>query len=354
MENIYSKKEKPKLAFVDHSFHKKTHSGNFLRELFSQHFSVIDFWDTSWNDGEEISLNELNECEYVFFFQSIISFKKLRKLTSKIIWAPMYDGEKFNHLLWKNLAKLPLKIVCFSNKIYQHSNQYEIEAINVAYFFDPAKYRTNIPVKGNRFFFWYRGDLGFNEIKKIIKPEDVDSFVYKSTPDPFKKKEVISREDIENYKIKILETDFIPKEDYLKILSECNIYISPRKKEGIGMSFLEVMAMGYIIIGYDDATMNEYLIHNSNGYLFNEGSTFIDLKNIGHVRENSIDSAKKGYLKWENGKENIINFILSENKRSDKKWTLRDYYYYMLYSLTIIKSNALKNIIHFYKNYRIL
>ena len=43
---------KKKLAFVDHNYHKKTRSGDFLREIFAKDFIIDDFW---W------SLNEVND-----------------------------------------------------------------------------------------------------------------------------------------------------------------------------------------------------------------------------------------------------------------------------------------------------
>jgi len=350
MKNTYSSNKKPTLAFVDHSFHKKTHSGDFLRELFSSHFTVMDIWDNSWNKGEEIDANEINKCDYVFYFQVISPLNILIKLTPKIIYAPMYDGEKFNDLYWKNIANLPIKIVCFSNKIYEHCKKYGVDAINVQYYFDPRLYKMDIPQDKNHFFFWHRGDIDFEEIKKIIKPESIDSFIYKSTVDPFKKREEVSEEDKVEYKIKTIEADFIPKEDYLELLSRCNIYISPRKKEGIGMSFLEAMAMGHIIIGYDDATMNEYIKDNFNGYLFSEDGKSIDFADANQIRKNSIISAEKGYKRWVEDKKNIIDFISSEYKKKDKRWPLKNYFNYILYSLVVAKNNLKKKIVRLYKN----
>ena len=44
---------KKKLAFVDHNYHKKTRSGDFLREIFSKDFIIEDFW---WSLKEESKL----------------------------------------------------------------------------------------------------------------------------------------------------------------------------------------------------------------------------------------------------------------------------------------------------------
>ena len=35
---------KNKLAYVDHNYHFKTRSGDFLRDVFKSKFSIKDFW----------------------------------------------------------------------------------------------------------------------------------------------------------------------------------------------------------------------------------------------------------------------------------------------------------------------
>ena len=44
---------KKKLAFVDHNYHKKTRCADFLREIFSEHFIIDDYW---WSLSEETKL----------------------------------------------------------------------------------------------------------------------------------------------------------------------------------------------------------------------------------------------------------------------------------------------------------
>ena len=47
---------KKKLAFVDHNFHKKTRCADFLREIFSEHFIIDDYW---WSLREETKFSLL-------------------------------------------------------------------------------------------------------------------------------------------------------------------------------------------------------------------------------------------------------------------------------------------------------
>jgi len=108
--------------------------------------------------------------------------------------------------------------------------------------------------------------------------------------------------------------------------------------------------MGHIIIGYDDATMNEYIKDNFNGYLFSEDGKSIDFADANQIRKNSIISAEKGYKRWVEDKKNIIDFISSEYKKKDKRWPLKNYFNYILYSLVVAKNNLKKKIVRLYKN----
>ena len=47
----------------------------------------------------------------------------------------------------------------------------------------------------------------------------------------------------------------------MKLVKYSDVFISPRKQEGIGMSFLEAMSLGKYIIAINDSTMNEYILN---------------------------------------------------------------------------------------------
>ena len=65
---------KKKLAFVDHNYHKKTRSGDFLREIFSEYFIIDDYW---WSLSEETKLIKyLKNYENIFFFQTFFFVQK--------------------------------------------------------------------------------------------------------------------------------------------------------------------------------------------------------------------------------------------------------------------------------------
>jgi len=331
-----SENKKLTLAFVDHPFHKYSGSTYFLREILSKHFFVIDYWDDANIGGKRVPITVLNKHDYVLFFQEISPVLDLKKITTNIIWVPMYDAVIFNPLYWKTLSYLNVRTISFSEKIENMCKKYNILNIKVKYYINPQKYAYTLPKNGNHFLFWARGSITFNQLKKIISPEQVDSFTYLSKPDPGYEVDYISDIDKKDYKMRIIHSDFNKfwgKEDYFKLLTKHNIFVSPRNKEGIGMSFLEALTVGFTVLAYDDSTMNEYIKHNINGYLFNEKTKKIDFSNKKIIQKRSIITCNLGYTEWEKNIHLIIEFIL--NKPSHNKtfsWKIKKLFFIFLYS----------------------
>lgn len=57
-------------------------------------------------------------------------------------------------------------------------------------------------------------------------------------------------------------------EENLKRISASQVFIAPRRFEGIGMAFLEAMGMGCVVVAENQATANEYILHGSTGLLY--------------------------------------------------------------------------------------
>lgn len=87
------------------------------------------------------------------------------------------------------------------------------------------------------------------------------------------------------------------RETHLKRIAESQIFIAPRRFEGIGMAFLEAMAMGCVVVAENQATANEYILHGSTGLLYEgdgekvsrpSGISPAELKEIGSEARNHI------------------------------------------------------------------
>jgi hypothetical protein len=297
---------KPSLAFIDHSFHQKSKSGDFLREIFREHFNITDYWDDSWKGGSTVPPEDINKHDYAFYFQVLNPIPELKKIKVPILWAPMYDGVKFNYIYWKSISLFDIKILSFSKRISDWLYQFSIPTLPLQYYIRPLESPTT---SENRIFFWYRGDIRFNDIQRIINPDQIKELTYFENPDKDGCVQYISKEDLERFKVKLIAESFLPKDVYKKLVSGSSIFIAPRKKEGIGMSFIEALSMGKCVIGYRDATLDEYITDGIDGILFDEQTKKVDFGNIEMLRDTAYRRYNRGYEKWLSDREKIIPFM---------------------------------------------
>ena len=309
---------KKKLAFVDHNYHKKTRSGDFLREIFSEYFIIDDYW---WSLSEETKLIKyLKNYENIFFFQTLIPSYDLLKLRGRnLMWAPMYDNLPFDWKYWKKIKYTNIKLLCFSKKVKLHVDKLGCRNIGLKYFFRPQEIKFKTPQKNLNIFFWYRNDLKLNDWIGLFDLNKINKIIYLDRPDPGKKSEEFAKITLDKYKIELVKKPFLPPTQYIEYVKNCDVYISPRKQEGIGMGFLEAISMGKYIVSNDDSTMNEYITDKRIGFLINKkNDKLIDYNDIINSVNYRIQFAKNGYLQWLKQKNEIINFF-SSNLNKGKK-----------------------------------
>ena len=323
---------KKKLAFVDHNYHKNTRSGDFLREIFSEYFIIDDYW---WSLKEEKKLIDyLKIYEDIFFFQSLIPSYDLLKLKGKnLMWAPMYDNLSFDWKYWKKIKYVNIKLLCFSKKIKLHVDKLGCHNIGLKYFIRPKNIEFKIPQKTLNIFFWYRNDLKLNDWIDLFNLNMINKIIYLERPDPGRKSEHIDKTILDKYKIEIIKKSFLPKNQYIEYIKNCDVFISPRKQEGIGMGFLEAISMGKYIVANNDSTMNEYITDKKIGFFIDKkNEKKIDYNDIINNVNHRIQFAKNGYLQWFKQKNEIINFFSSKFKKEKKNLFIE-----ILFLLDIVK-----------------
>ena len=322
---------KKKLAFVDHNYHKKTRSGDFLREILSGYFIIDDYW---WSLGEETKLIKyLKNYENIFFFQTLIPLYDLLKLKGRnLMWAPMYDNLSFDWKYWKKIKYTNIKLLCFSKKIKLHADKLGCPNIGLKYFFRPKEIKFKNHQKALNIFFWYRKNLKLDDWICLFDLNKINKIIYFDSPDPGTKSETIDKIILKKYKIELIKSPFLPKNKYIEYVKNCDVFISPRKQEGIGISFLEAISMGKYIVANNDSTMNEYITDKKIGFLIKENEELIDHDDIINNLNYRIQFSKNGYLQWIKQKNEIINFFLKNLKK--KK---RNLFIEILFFLDVIK-----------------
>ena len=307
---IYKKKinrNSKKIVYIGHSYHKKTKSTTFLIEYLKEHFEVEEIMDESWLGKPFPDLSFIDDSYLaVIFFQLLPPKNIIDSIKNEnIICFPMQDhagGLDFG--FWKDYQDH--KVINFSKTLHDKLKKWGFESIYVQYF---PKTNEFIPGKSNEIFFWQRlTHINVNTIVKLFKKNKFKINIHKVV-DPGQEFIKADKKTEKEYKVTYSDW-FETKEEMLGAIKHKGIYVAPREYEGIGMSFLEAMAMGKAVVVVDNPTMNEYIIDGVNGYFFNpKKPKEIDLSNIEQVQKNSYEFMQKGFMDWEKNKQNIIDFI---------------------------------------------
>ena len=276
-----------KLLFVDHECHRKTRSAEFFLEILRKGFDVKEHYYSNHyrtESGEEALGNDI-----IVSWEFLVSRRKFFFFGKRNVFVPMYDNEWANYWQWKRIAWSGMAVVSFCQKVSDHTRRCGVKNIlDVRYFPGPAEF-PHAAGNPKRVFLWERGDIGRAVAEKLFPPSA--GYVFD-----------VKRAD-----------EFLDRDAYLHRISRCGIVIAPRRKEGIGMVFLEAMAMGKCVVACDDATMNEYITHGENGILFApDAPKPVDEAMVRHVLENIGHSAAEFRARWLMDREKINSFIANQ------------------------------------------
>jgi glycosyltransferase involved in cell wall biosynthesis len=261
-----------KIAFIDHSFHQKTRSSDFFLECLKDRYDVDVYYDTYWRDRVRLGVERLNAQKYdtVIFWQAHYDTAWLQRLECRnIVYIPMYDEVVLNTVTpfyWKQFSGV--KFVSFSKTLHAYLQSKGLDSCAIRYFPEPIRPKENADPRPLTAFFWYRVEaIGWETVKNLLGTYRFKTFYIRNHPDPNQKAMEISQEDIERYNIVFVDW-FDTHEEYLRLLRSVDVYFAPRQYEGIGLTFLEAMRYGIFVVAPDKPTMNEYIVHGKNGFLY--------------------------------------------------------------------------------------
>ena len=301
--NLKSKK----IVFVDHSYHHKTKSSSFMLDYLKEFFEVEVVLDESWQGRPAPDLSFIDE-DYlaVIFWQILPSPETVAQIKNEnILYFPMYDQSGRLELdFWSKYSSL--KIVNFSRALHQKLKSWGFQSLYVQYF---PEVKDFYPGKAEEAFFWQRlSFINFEVVKKLFGKEKIKIHLHQAV-DPNQQFLKPSQEDIEKFQITFSDW-FDTREEMLELIREKAIYVAPREYEGIGMSFLEAMAMGKLVVANNQPTMNEYIENGKTGLLFDwQNPQPLDFSQREKIQKNAYEFMKKGREKWEKEKEKIVEFI---------------------------------------------
>ncbi len=304
-----------KVAFITHSFHKKTLSANiYAEELFDQREFLVDYFyiencsfDATWIDADIVGYD-------IVIILQIISLEIIRKIKcDNIVFMPMYDFS-YSWDVFKWLECSNLKILSMTKALHDKVCGIGLNSYYAKYYPEPLEY---IPGDLKKLFLWQRiSDININTTLELLKSFPIQKIYLHKAIDPFHSYIEPSPATALKYNIVFSEW-FENRQQYLDLLKEVGIYIAPRLMEGGAAAFIDAMRMGKLVIANNSSAMNEYISHNETGILYdahNIGPLDLDSIDLLQIQKNAYESVKDGRVAWRDSIPNILNFIESKSR----------------------------------------
>ena len=309
-----------RVLFVDIDFHLKTKSADFFLDVLRTAFNVETHY---YHDLYHVNIphEKIDRADVIVIWQSTLGRKDFVVNGKPCIYVPMYDCDWGSRVQWKRIGASGTHVISFCDAITKRAKRGGVPSghlLDVRFAYDPAAF-SGFEGDPEVAAIWERGFFGLDEFKQMFPPHFFKKLIVIRRPQPGLTFKPVSQADIAAYNITLVESEFIPKNDYLQLIKEPGVFLAPRPKEGIGMSFLEALAMGKCVIAHDDASMNEYITDGENGFIRNLQAPKIapiTREEIAAVRNHVLPSAHDLYLHWLADREKIIPFLLSAAQSS--------------------------------------
>lgn len=300
-----------KILYLDLKYHLKTNSTRFLYDILKKNFLIDEQFIESNGEVCKISENYSN-CyyDYLVLFQVMPNRKSIDAFSygSGILF-PMYDGCLNKTITdWKEYKDFT--IINFSKTLHDYLLKNGFNSKYIQYY--PKIQEIRNYGSTNSIFFWQRtSQIHINQIlsmcnnlniKKVHIHKVLDPNYYYIPPN-------------KKYDYEFSYSNWFPeKSSLLEIIFDFAYYVAPRKYEGIGMSFLDAMAIGRCVIAPNYPTMNEYIENGINGILYDyENPKDIEIYDVKKLQKNAYQSINRGYKLWLKNKYKIIDWIEQSN-----------------------------------------
>ncbi len=310
-----------RVAIIAHSYQAKTKSNEWFLQLVSANARTVDLiWDEEWIGGRSVSIEAIVKADYdrVFVYQLPHIVSRLAdKIPNRLVFIPMYDAVyELDKGFWTSLKKTP--ILNLSWTLHTHVKNMGVNSLHTQYFPNPAGFKPTENFKTLRGLFWLRRkDLGWPRIKRLASGAEWSEFHIHNSPDPDLHEPMTvsastpTAEDVERFNIKF--SKWMDRDSFDKIAQHANIFFAPRRREGIGMAFLEAMARGQCVIAPDFPTHSEYITNGVSGTLYDPNRIeSLDLAAARQLGANARHTIEAGFDRWSRDKkEKLPEFLFS-------------------------------------------
>lgn len=303
-----------KILFLDHAFHKKTKSSNFLLKLIKDNFDWVDVEYIETECPSEIkALTGQRVHDLVILWQLDYLAPLFLAAGYRTVVMPMYDGSAnmpYEHWIGMSGASF----VSFSRTLHERVIAVACRSLLVKYYLPPVKEEQLPAFEDLRGILWMRrpqDGLTPRFIQSMLGGQLLSLHVHNAPDDG--EPRLLSDAQYGASAFQITESRWNRDTNaYLEALRQCNVFFAPRMSEGIGMAMLEAFSRGLLVIANDDAVHNEYVSNCVNGILFNRdvvGSVTVPPDMARDMAFSGWCGAVSGYQEWLDTRSRIAGFI---------------------------------------------
>lgn len=312
-----------RLLFIGFAYHLKTGSADFLLELLGKRYEVTTHWVDLYLDNPYQKL-----CDIAGAYDVLVCWQvrppraELDKYFTFLHAAffPMFDGCPSVKKPEKWYPYRDFQIISFSSLLCRQLQSAGFSAHYIQYFPQPVAVQ-DWGAKDSAFLWARREEINCDLVQELLGASGLKRMHVHNSPDPGFRFIPPSDPDSLEYSY---STWFDEKSDLERKMIESAFYVAPRRKEGIGMSFLEAMAAGRCVIAPDHATMNEYIVHGSTGYLYDlTRPKPLRIKDVREIQQQAHNFISEGFVRWERDKNKIFDWVSQPPVVSKKRIFLR-------------------------------
>ncbi|MHB8637146.1 MAG: glycosyltransferase [Fimbriimonadaceae bacterium] len=300
-----------KLLVIDHPFHAQTRSSDFFIDLLRSRFDVVvDYLKVHPTDTAAcVAQVRAHAPDLLFLWQVAFRARALVELGLPTTWAPMYDqSRRLWHQNYLEATQTGVSVLAFSREVGRFARYWGLPTHDVSYYPAPRS-EPSFGANSNRVLLWYRGMIQPRELWPVLKGITDLRVVIKHDVDPDGAKSARDDGELGPFIEQVVE-GFMPGDAYTELVESCGLFVAPRRKEGIGLSFLEAMARGALVVGYNAPTMSEYIRHAQTGWLFDEVRREpVPAALISAIRRAAYEQVVQGRGQWEAATIDILDAI---------------------------------------------
>ena len=306
------------ILFIDLSFHRKTSSSSFLLEILSKEYEIERHYEEEDGLFHGKSVPDFGHQEYdiIIYWQKVKSLERVLGVVKakSYCFFPMYDDSPVfdwhndeSVYYWGKLRNF--RIICFCKALYDSLLTAGFDAHYFQFFPEPV--HTTEKGALDAVYLWRRtSDVGLEIIEEFGKTYPITAVHCHDVPDPWMKDApLMIPESLQG--MTSVSTWYPKREDMLNDMERCALYMAPRIKEGIGMSFLEAMAMGRCVIAPKSPTMNEYIEDGKTGVLYelDKPEFYLTPSKVREIQERTREYTERGYQDWLQKQEVLLECI---------------------------------------------